>query len=59
VRSATCDHGHFFSSIAATAAWADAHPGGHVHPVEEAFRLDREVITQLGWDASLTTALPE
>jgi alkylmercury lyase len=52
VRSATCDHGHFFSSIAATAAWIDAHPGGHVYPVEEAFRLDREIIKQLGWDAA-------
>jgi alkylmercury lyase len=51
VRSATCDHGHFFSSIGATAAWAEAHPNGHIHPVEEAFRLDRQVIKQLGWDA--------
>jgi alkylmercury lyase len=51
VRSATCAHGHFFSSLAATAAWTDAHPDGHIYPVEEAFRLDREVIKQLGWDA--------
>jgi alkylmercury lyase len=51
VRSTTCDHGHFFSSIAATAAWADTHPDGHIHPVEEAFELDRQVIEQLGWDA--------
>jgi alkylmercury lyase len=51
VRSTTCDHGHFFSSIQATAAWADAHPDGHIYPVEEAFRLDRQVIKQLGWDA--------
>jgi alkylmercury lyase len=51
VRSATCSHGHFFSSIAATAAWTDAHPDGHIYPVEEAFRLDRQVIEQLGWDA--------
>jgi alkylmercury lyase len=52
VRSATCYHGHFFSSLAATAAWTDAHPDGHVLPVEEAFRLDRQVIEQLGWDAA-------
>jgi alkylmercury lyase len=52
VRSATCVHGHFFSSIAATAAWGDAHPDGHVYPVEEAFRLDREVIKQLGWEGT-------
>jgi alkylmercury lyase len=51
VRSGTCDHGHFFSSIAATAAWADAHPDGHILPVEAAFALDRQVIEQLGWDA--------
>jgi alkylmercury lyase len=51
VRSATCAHGHFFSAVAATAAWTDAHPGGHVYPIEEAFRLDRQVIEQLGWEA--------
>jgi alkylmercury lyase len=51
VRASTCNHGHFFSSIAATAAWADAHPDGHIYAVEEAFRLDRDVIKQLGWDA--------
>jgi alkylmercury lyase len=52
VRSATCAHGHFFSSIAATTAWSGAHPDGHIYPVEDAFRLDRQVIKQLGWDAS-------
>jgi alkylmercury lyase len=51
VRADTCDHGHFFSSRAASAAWTDAHPDGFVYPVEEAFRLDRQVIKQLGWDA--------
>jgi alkylmercury lyase len=51
VRSTTCAHGHFFSTIAAAAAWTDAHPDGHIHPVEEAFRLDRQVIRQLGWEA--------
>jgi alkylmercury lyase len=50
VRADTCAHGHFFSSIAATAAWADAHPDGHIYPVEEAVRLDRQVIKQLGWE---------
>jgi alkylmercury lyase len=50
VRSATCAHGHFFSSIEATATWTEAHPGGHLYPVEEAFRLDRQVIHQLGWN---------
>jgi alkylmercury lyase len=51
VRADTCAHGHFFSSRAAAAAWTDAHPDGHIHGVEEAFRLDREVIEQLGWEA--------
>jgi alkylmercury lyase len=60
VRADTCDQGHFFSSIAASTAWAEAHPDGHIYPVEEAFRLDRRVIQQLGWDAPPrhTTATP-
>ena len=51
VRADTCNHGHFFSSAAASAEWVREHPDGYVHPVEEAFRLDREVITRLGWAA--------
>jgi Alkylmercury lyase len=51
VRADTYAHGHFFSSIAAAAAWTDAHPDGHIYSVEEAFRLDRQVIKQLGWEA--------
>jgi alkylmercury lyase len=50
VRAQTCDHGHFFSSSAATAAWTQAHLDGHIYPVEQAFRLDRQVIKQLGWE---------
>ena len=50
VRGDTCAHGHFFSTLAATAAWTDAHPDGHVYPVDEASRLDRRVIKQLGWE---------
>jgi alkylmercury lyase len=50
VRAQTCDHGHFFSSRAATAAWTQAHPDGHIYPVEQAFQLDRRVIEQLGWE---------
>jgi hypothetical protein len=45
--------GHFFSSRAATADWATAHPDGHVYPVEEAFRLDRRVLEDIGWEASV------
>jgi alkylmercury lyase len=51
VRAATCNHGHFFSSAAASADWVREHPDGYVHPVEDAFRLDREVIARLGWEA--------
>jgi alkylmercury lyase len=56
VRTATCRHGHFFSSAAATAQWTREHPDGYIQPVEEAFRLDRQVITQLGWDAPESSA---
>jgi alkylmercury lyase len=52
VRTATCELGHFYSSPAAAARWADEHPDGYILPVDEAFRLDRRVITQLGWDAA-------
>ena len=56
VRTTTCHHGHFFSSSASTSQWAREHPDGYILSVEEAFRLDREVITQLGWDASRVRA---
>jgi alkylmercury lyase len=51
VRSSVCQHGHFFSSPAAAIRWADEHPDGEVYAVRDAFRLDRDVIKQLGWDA--------
>jgi alkylmercury lyase len=50
VRAATCNHGHFFSSAEAATEWAGRHPDGYVHPVEDAFRLDRQVIQRLGWE---------
>jgi len=51
VRASTCMKGHFYSSAAA-AEWMIEHPDGYVHPVEEAFRLDREIMTRLGWAAN-------
>jgi alkylmercury lyase len=51
VRASTCSHGHFFSSAAAATHWFREHPDGYVHPVQEGFRLDREVIRRLGWEA--------
>jgi alkylmercury lyase len=51
VRAATCDHGHFFSSAGAAIRWVKEHPGGYIHPVQEAFHLERDVIRRLGWDA--------
>jgi alkylmercury lyase len=51
VRTATCDHGHFFASAAAASSWAAEHPGGHVHSVEDAFGLDKQALERLGWAA--------
>jgi alkylmercury lyase len=51
VRATACSHGHFFSSAAAATKWTRQHPDGYVHPVKEAFRLDRHVIQRLGWEA--------
>jgi alkylmercury lyase len=51
VRSAVCAHGHFFASAEAASGWAATHPDGHVRPVEEAFRLQREIVARLGWTA--------
>jgi alkylmercury lyase len=51
VRAATCSHGHFFSSAAAATEWTDQHPDGYVHAVADAFRLDRQVLQRLGWEA--------
>jgi alkylmercury lyase len=52
VRTATCNHGHFFASAAAASNWAAEHPGGHVHSVDEAFRVDKEVLERVGWAAT-------
>jgi alkylmercury lyase len=59
VRTETCDLGHFYSSRAAAAPWADEHPDGYVLSVDEAFEVDRQVIAQLGWDAPAATAIKE
>ena len=56
VRAATCQLGHFFSSTAAATEWAHDHPDGYLHSVQESFRLDRQVITQLGWPAHVGQA---
>jgi alkylmercury lyase len=52
VRADACVHGHFFSSTGATTSWSEAHPDGHVLTVGETFRLDRQVIERLGWQAA-------
>ena len=51
VRASTCELGHFFSSRAAAAQWAAEHRDGYIHSVQESFRLDRQVIEELGWNA--------
>ncbi|MFL5957828.1 MAG: organomercurial lyase [Solirubrobacterales bacterium] len=52
LRADTCAHGHFFSLTGATTSWSEAQPDGHVLPVADAFRFDREVIERLGWEAT-------
>ena len=41
IRTAFCDHVHFFRSAADTGAWLGEHPGGTVLPVADAFALGR------------------
>ena len=51
IRATTCQLGHFFSSRAAAAQWAEKHPSGTLHSVPDAFWLGHKVIEQLGWTA--------
>jgi len=51
VRSAICQPWHCFSSTAAATRWSDEHPDGEIHSVADGFRLDRQVVEQLGWAA--------
>ena len=39
VRSAFCNQVHFFASPEDAQPWLDSHPGGHVMPVDAAYRL--------------------
>jgi alkylmercury lyase len=41
IRTAFCDHVHFFRSAADAGPWLREHPGGAVLPVAEAFALGR------------------
>ena len=41
IRTAFCDHVHFFRSAADADVWLDQHPGGKVLPVAEGFSLGR------------------
>jgi len=47
VRSAFCDHVHFFASPEAAQGWLDDHPGMSIHPVAEAHRLGRPLVEAL------------
>jgi alkylmercury lyase len=51
VRSAICQHGRFFAFMQAAAQWAVEHPEADIRPVEEAFAVERAVVTQVGWAA--------
>jgi alkylmercury lyase len=48
-RSEICDHGHFFASPAAGAAWLADHPDGELLSVAVAFERGRATCGQLGW----------
>jgi len=41
IRTAFCDHVHFFRSAGDADAWLREHPGGTVLPVADAFALGR------------------
>ncbi len=51
LRSDICDHGHFFASASAAAAWAADHPEGQVLSVADAFAQCRAACSELGWIA--------
>ena len=45
LRGAFCNQVHYFRAKAAASQWLDAHPGGIVLPVEEAFQVGRRLST--------------
>lgn len=47
IRSAFCDHVHFFASLRAAQGWLDDHPGMSIHPVAEAHRLGQPLVEAL------------
>lgn len=49
IRTAVCDHGHFFASAAAAGEWQARHPSGKVRPVAEAFEVARDWHEQGRW----------
>ena len=55
LRADVCDHGHFFASEAAANAWVEAHPGGEILSVTEAFDQCRSACEDLGWLVQGTT----
>jgi alkylmercury lyase len=40
-RSAFCNHGHFFATAEAGAAWLNDHPNGLILPIADVHRLGR------------------
>jgi len=47
VRSAFCDHVHFFASPEAAQGWLGDHPGMSIHPVAVAHRLGQPLVEAL------------
>jgi alkylmercury lyase len=49
LRSDVCDHGHFFASPSAAAAWVAEHPDGQLLSIADAFAQCRAACEELGW----------
>lgn len=49
LRSDVCDHGRFFASASAAAAWVADHPDGQVLSITDAFAECRTACEELGW----------
>ncbi len=49
IRAQVCDHGNFYSSADAAAAWLREHPAGELLSVAETFERCQTACKQLGW----------
>jgi alkylmercury lyase len=49
IRAQVCDHGNFYSSANAAAAWLSEHPDGELLSVAETFERCQTTCKQFGW----------